>query len=96
MHVRLSRIECSEHGIKQIIWGLGDEKSSITCEFEDFVIDLQRECSIESVCQLLDMGWQTSSEVMEGAVVRGQARKPHRIAEQIVVDEKSSPKGHKY
>jgi transposase len=96
IHVRLPRIECSEHGVKQIVSGLGEENSTMTYEFEGFVIDLQKECSIESVCRLLDMGWHASWEVMEDAVERGQARKPHKIPERIGVDEKSFSKGHQY
>jgi transposase len=96
IHVRLPRIECSEHGVKQIVSGLGEENSTMTYEFEGFVIDLQKECSIESVCRLLGMGWHASWEVMEDAVERGQARKPHKIPERIGVDEKSFSKGHQY
>lgn len=96
IHVRLPRIECSEHGVKQIISGLGDEKSTMTYEFESFVIDVQKECSTESVCRLLDIGWHTCWEVTEDAVERGQARKPHKIPERMGVDEKSFSKGHHY
>jgi transposase len=96
IHVRLPRIECSEHGVKQIISGLGDEKSTMTYEFEGFVIDVQKECSTESVCRLLDIGWHTCWEVMEDAVERGQVRKPHKIPERMGVDEKSFSKGHHY
>jgi transposase len=42
------------------------------------------------------MGWHASWEVMEDAVERGQARKPHKIPERIGVDEKSFSKGHQY
>ena len=96
IHVRLPRIECSEHGVKQIVSGLGDEKSPMTYEFESFVIAVQKECSIESVCRLLHIGWHACWEVMEDAVERGQARKPHRIPQRIGVDEKSFSKGHHY
>jgi transposase len=96
IHVRLPRIECSEHGVKQILSGLGDEKSTMTYEFESLVIDVQKECSTESVCRLLDVGWHTCWEVMEDAVERGQARKPHKIPERMGVDEKSFSKGHHY
>jgi transposase len=42
------------------------------------------------------MGWHASWDVMEDAVERGQARKPHKIPERIGVDEKSFSKGHQY
>lgn len=96
IHVRLPRIKCCEHGVRQIVSGLAEEHSSMTYELESFVIDLQQECSIESVCRLLDLDWHTCWEVMEDAVKRGQDRKPHKIPQRIGVDEKSFSKGHRY
>ena len=96
IHVRLPRIECPEHGVLQIVSGLGEENSSITYEFETFVIDLEQECSIQSICRLLDLNWHTFWDVMQRAVERGQGRKPHGIPERIGVDEKSFSKGNRY
>ena len=96
IHVRLPRIECSEHGVKQIVSGLGEDNSSMTYEFESFVLDLEKECSIESVCRLLDINWHPCWGVMERAVERGKQRKAHRIPERIGVDEKSFSKGNRY
>src|SRR5665647_2044121 len=96
IHVRLPRIECPEHGVLQIVSGLGEDNSSMTYEFESLVLDLEQECSIESVCRLLDMNWHPSWGMMERAVERGKERKTHRIPERIGVDEKSFSKGHRY
>jgi transposase len=82
--------------VKQIVSGLGEEHSGMTYEFESLVIDLEKECSIESVCRLLDIGWHTCWEVLEDAVKRGQARKAHKIPKRIGVDEKSFAKGQRY
>jgi transposase len=96
IHIRLPRIECGEHGVLQIVSGLGEEHSSMTYEFEGFVLDLEQECSIESVCRLMDLNWHICWGVMERAVQRGQARKPQQIPERMGVDEKSFSKGHRY
>lgn len=96
IHVRLPRVECPEHGVKQVVSGLGEGHSGMTYEFESLVVDLQKECSVESVCRLLDIGWHTCWAVMESAVGRGQARKPHKMPARIGVDEKSFSKGHHY
>jgi transposase len=96
IHVRLPRIECAQHGVRQIVSGLAEEHSSMTYEFESLLLDLERECSIESVCRLVDVDWHTCWAVMARGVARGQARKPHRIPERIGVDEKSFSKGHRY
>ena len=96
IHVRLPRIKCSTHGVRQIISGLGEPNSNMTYEFEGFLIDLYKECSVESICRLLDVHWHTCWTVMERAVERGNARKPHKIPERIGVDEKSFAKRHRY
>jgi transposase len=96
IHVNLPRIKCSEHGVKQIVSGLGEDNSGMTYEFESLVLDLEHECSIESVCRLLDMTWHPCWGVIERAVERGKERKMHRIPKRIGVDEKSFSKGHRY
>jgi transposase len=96
IHVRIPRIACPEDGVMQIVTGLGEDNSSMTYEFEAFVLDLEHECSIESVCRLLDMNWHSCWGVMERAVERGKQRKAHRIPERMGVDEKSFSKGHRY
>lgn len=96
IHVKLPRVQCPEHGVLQIVSGLGEDNSNMTYAFESLVLDLEQECSIESVCRLLDLNWHTCWRVMEQAVERGQARKPHEIPKRIGVDEKSFSKGHRY
>jgi len=96
IHVRLPRITCDDHGVLQIVSGLGEDRGGMTYELERLVLDLEQECSVESVCRLLDLNWHTCWDVMERAVLRGQSRKPHKIPERIGVDEKSFAKGHRY
>ena len=96
IHVRLPRIKCPEHGVLQIVSGLGEENSGMTYEFESLVLDLERECTPEGVSRLLKLNWHSCWRVMERAVERGQERKAHRIPERIGVDEKSFSKGHRY
>jgi transposase len=96
IHVRLPRIECPTHGVRQIVSGLGEENSNMTNEFEAYLLDLQQECSIEGICRLVDINWHTCWAVMDRGVERGQARKPHKIPGRIGVDEKSFAKRHRY
>jgi transposase len=96
IHVRLPRIKCPQHGVLQIVSGLGEENFGMTYEFESLVLDLERECTPEGVSRLLDLNWHSCWGVMERAVARGQKRKAHRIPERIGVDEKSFSKGHCY
>jgi transposase len=96
LHVRVPRVSCSTHGIKQIVSGLGDDNAKITYEFERLVLDLEQECSVESVCRLVQVDWHLAWRIYERAVERGLARKPHRLPERIGVDEKSFARGHQY
>ena len=96
IHVRLPRINCPLHGVQQIVSGLSDKNVTMTFEFESFVLNLQQECSIESVCRLLNLDWHSCQRIQEQAVARGFSRKPHAIPKRIGVDEKSFAKGHTY
>ena len=96
IHVRLPRIKCPEHGVLQIVSGLGEENSGMTYEFESLVLDLEQECTAEGVSRLLHLNGHSCWGVMERAVERGKRRKAHRIPERIGVDEKSFSKGHHY
>lgn len=96
LHVRVPRINCKTHGVQTIVHGLSDSNSTVTYDFERLVIDLQKECSIESVCRLLQMNWHSCQSIQEKAVQRGLRSKPNEIPQHIGVDEKSFAKGHKY
>jgi transposase len=96
LHVCVPRVGCPTHGVKQVVSGLGDDKATVTYEFERLVLDLEHECSLESVCRLIHIDWHLAWRIFERAVTRGQARKPHRLPERIGVDEKSFARGHKY
>jgi transposase len=96
IHVRIPRIECDVHGVQTVVHGLADPNSTVTYDFESFVIDLQKECSIESICRLLQLNWHSCYAIQEKAVNRGLKAKPKVIPQHIGVDEKSFAKGHKY
>lgn len=96
IHVRIPRVECATHGVQQVVHGLSEPNSPMTYEFESLVLDLQQECSLESICRLMRLDWHSCQRLQEQAVARGMSRKPHRIPERIGVDEKSFSHGHKY
>jgi transposase len=96
VHIRLPRVNCSTHGIKQIVSELGEPNSHMTFAFECRLLDLAKECSIAAVSRLSALSWDESHGCVARAVERGLARKIHRIPERIGVDEKSFAKGHKF
>jgi transposase len=96
IHVRLPRVNCPVHGVKQIYSEFGENGSDMTYEFEKLIIDISKECSIVSIGRLYSIRWDRCWNVVDRAVNRGQARKEHTIPTRLGVDEKSFARGHKY
>ena len=96
IHIRLPRVNCPEHGVKQIDSQFGENGSEMTFAFESLVIQVAKECSIEATARLCNLGWGSCWNALERAVGRGRRRKVHRVPGRIGVDEKSIARGHKY
>lgn len=96
IHVRLPRVECPDHGVKQIHSEFGENGSLMSYAFEKRMIAIAEECSLEGMSRLCGLSWDRCWNVMVRAVGRGQARKPHRMALRLGVDEKSFARGHQY
>jgi transposase len=96
IHVRLPRVNCPTHGVKQIFSEFGENGSDMTYAFERFIIDISKECSVEAIGRLFSISWDRCWNTVERAVGRGLSRKPNVIPERIGVDEKSIARGHKY
>lgn len=96
LHIRVPRVQCPKHGVQQVTHGIAEDNTGMTFAFETFVLKLERECSIESVGRIMGLDWHSCQRAQARAVARGMERKPHRIPENIGVDEKAFAKGHKY
>lgn len=96
IHVRLPRSNCPEHGVKQIVSEFGENGSDMTYQYEAFILDVSKECSIEAVGRLFSLSWDRCWNAVDRAVARGKERKPRSIPERIGVDEKAFARGHKY
>ncbi len=96
IHVRLPRVNCPQHGVKQIASEVGENGSEMTYAFESYVITIAQECSIGATARLCGLNWDKGWNAVERAVDRGRACKEHRIPGRIGVDEKSIAKGQRY
>jgi len=96
VHVRLPRVKCPEHGVKQILSEFGEPNSHMTYQFEEHIVRLAQECSISATARLSGLSWDCSYGAVSRAVARGHSRKEQKIPARIAVDEKSFAKGHKY
>ena len=64
------RVECPEHGVKQIEVPWAEPGSGFTALFERVVIDWLREASIAAVSRRLAMTWDEVDGIMSRAVQR--------------------------
>ena len=96
IHVRIPRVDCPTHGVKQIASEFGENGSDMTFAFESQVIKVAKECNIEGTSHICGLSWDRCWNALERAVNRGRLRKAHRIPRRIGVDEKSIARGHKY
>lgn len=96
IHLRPPRVNCPQHGVRQVDSEFGENGSDMTFAFESHVLRVARECSIEATGRLLGLSWDRSWNTLKRAVDRGKLRKPLRLPKRIGVDEKAISKGHKY
>lgn len=93
LHARPPRVECPEHGIRQVRLPWAEPHARFTLLFERFAIEVLLHTSIQAARTILHISWDEAWHLMERAVQRGLDRKPKRIIEQFGVDEKSVGKG---
>lgn len=96
LHARPPRVECPEHGVRQVRLPWAEAKSRFTTLFERLAIDVLKECDVLGASRLLRLSWDEAWHLMERAVARGLQRKPARTLAHIGVDEKSAGKGQDY
>ena len=90
------RINCREHGVKQIRVPWAEEGSRFTALFEALTIDWLKAGSITAVSGLLRLTWDEVSGIMGRAVERGLARRERSVPRRMGVDETSFAKRHEY
>jgi transposase len=90
------RVNCREHGVKQVKVPWAEPGSRFTALFEALVIDWLKEASLSAVARMLRMTWDEVDGVTKRAVERGLARRASQPLRNIGVDETSYQKRHEY
>ena len=90
------RVECPEHGVKQVKVPWSGPGSRFTAMFEALVIDWLHEASFSAVARLLGMSWDEVDGVQRRAVRRGLQRRESEPLRHIGIDETSFQKRHEY
>jgi transposase len=93
----IPRVECPEHGVKQVNVPWAEKSSRFTTLFERFAIDvLLATQTVKGAVAVLRISWDQAWHILQRAVKRGQARKVRQIMPKIGIDEKAFKKGHSY
>ena len=96
IHARTPRVECSQHGVRQVRLPWATPRSHFTDGFERFAIIVLQKTDVLGGTQILGVTWDEGWGIMERAVARGLAAKAKRVVPLLGVDEKSAGKGQQY
>lgn len=96
LHARIPRVNCSDHGVRQVRVSWAEPKARFTALFERFAIQVMLETSIQGAGEILGLSWDEAHHIMERAVARGLARRAHAVPQYMGIDEKSLAKGQRY
>jgi transposase len=96
LHARAPRVDCREHGIRQVPVPWATLGSRFTIPFERHAIAVLLEADVLGGARLLRLTWHEAWNIVERAVARGQRAKGRRIVAHLGVDEKAVAKRHRY
>lgn len=96
LHARVPRVQCPEHGVRQVRVSWAEPRSRFTVLFERLAIDVLLETDVAGAAKILRLSWDEAYHLMERAVARGLARRVHKPPRVMGIDEKSLAKGHRY
>ena len=96
IHARLPRVKCPEHGVRQVSAPWAESGSRFSLLFENWVIDILKECDVTGTNHLSGTSWCEAWNIMERAVARGLSRKRCLVPDYLGIDEKSFAKRHRY
>lgn len=94
--VQVPRIECAEHGVRQVHVPWAEPGARFTALFEAVVIDWLLEAPIATVAERLRLTWDEVDGIRGRAVARGLKRRRRRPIQKLGVDETSYQKRHEY
>jgi transposase len=97
LRARIPRVNCPEHGIRQVGTPWAEARSRFTLLMERFAIEvLSRAATIKAAAGILRISWDEAWGIVERAVARGLARRGPVVPRYAGVDEKSFRRGHSY
>jgi len=92
----IPRVECAEHGVRQLPVPWSEPGSRFTALFEMVVLGWLREASISAVARRMGLSWDQVDGILTRAVRRGLGRRSLAGLRALGVDEVSARRGHRY
>ena len=97
LHASIPRVDCPEHGVKQVRVPWAEKGSRFTILFERFAVQvLLATQTVKGAMSILGTKWDQTWSIIERAVARGQARKRQQQIPRLGIDEKAFLKGQNY
>jgi transposase len=96
LHARVPRVDCPDHGVKQVRISWAESHSQFTALFERLVIDLLLMSTIQGARKMLRISWAQAWLLEKKAVARGLGRKSGWKIRALGIDEKLIARGHVY
>jgi transposase len=96
LHCHPPRVDCPDHGVRQVRLPWAEPHSRFTVLFERLAIDVLAACDVTAAARLLRISWDQAWHLMDRAVARGLAAKPLNVPAHVGVDEKTAGKGQDY
>lgn len=96
IEAEVPRIQCLDHGTKQVVIPWAESGSRFTAMFESMCISWLRVAPISAVSERMRISWDEAWGIMGRAVKRGLARRTLTPVEDLAIDETSFQKRHEY
>ena len=94
---QIPRVNCPEHGVRNVQVPWAAKHSRFTILFERFAIDvLLATQTVAGAMSILRTTWDQTWQIVLRAVARGQQRKQPLPIPRLGIDEKAFAKGHSY
>jgi transposase len=97
LSAQIPRVNCPEHGVRNVSVPWATKNSRFTVLFERFAIDvLLATQTVTGAMKILRTTWDQTWPILKRAVLRGQGRKEKRPIPRLGIDEKAFAKGQSY
>ncbi|MGH2618399.1 MAG: ISL3 family transposase [Thermomicrobiales bacterium] len=96
IHAQVPRVDCPEHGVRQIAVPWAEANARVTALFERLIIDWLAAASLAAVAERLGLSWEQVFTIQRRAVRRGLARRGAEPVRHLGVDETSFQRRHEY